>query len=325
MNGITRRSFTRALAVAGASIALGACNRNAPDATEPSEGSELVAEPESVEAESEEPANPESEEPEPEPEGPEAKAARENLIPESTEPVEATFFTDEEIDQIVEELHCDMTRDYKLELECNEAAGRLAMFFLHAYHTNSETLQITGFVPRYKYRNGKFADEYPDTDKSRYMFLFDGDDIVYIMCKQNPELVEFYGEDMHPFWAAYEYHRTKKRSIDGVERDYYSLGDAYAESTTKKGALIDAADGLYFYDGVQVWWIGSDGTSYEFMFDYLDDDPSSMPGLEDIELTDLLERQTFAYESPLLDLQIGNQYKTDIPLDDFVDTFLSMI
>ena len=321
MKTISRRSFAHAIVVAGTSIALGACNAAAPKTTESSEGSELVAELE--EPDPDEPVETESEEPDPD--EPEATPTREDLIPESTEPVEATFFTDEEIAQIVEELHCDMTRDYKLELECNEAAGRQAMFFLHAYHTNLETLQITGLVPRYKYRNGKFKDEYPDDGKFQYMFLFDGDDIVYIMCKNDPDLVERYAPDMHPFSADYMYHRTKKRSWDGVERDYYSLGDAYAESTTKKGALIDAADGLYFYDGVQVWWIGSDGTSYEFMFDYLDEDPSSMPGLEDIELTDLLERQTFAYESPLLDLQIGNKYETDIPLDDFVDTFLSML
>ena len=244
------------------------------------------------------------------------------------DPVETALYSDDEIAKIVSVLQSDRTRDWKLENECHEALGeKLYMLIIHGYHTNSDTLQVSAPIPFYMYEDGVFTPEWPEEYNAPDMFLFDGDDIVYVMARNPQELVDEYGEDvMPPYFAQYMYHETEDIYIweDNTYLTEYSLGDAYAESTTKQFAVIYAADGWYLYDGVKIWHVAYTDELRDIC-DYLEDDPIATPGLEDLELGNALERQTFEYESEPLTIEVNGQTATDVPLDDYVDTLASML
>ena len=187
---------------------------------------------------------------------------------------EVTFFSDEEIAGLVEYLRSDLIYDLKGSVENSKNNIPVPVT---GYRTDSTELSVTRGIPAYDYIDGVFEPEYGDL----CYYVFDNGVPIY---------------RMHPSDGPYMFNDN----CDEFAGDSFpTTEEVFAESTTKEFCLIRCAQGNVLYDGVNAWRMCSgleDG--FKDFFDPLNDDMASTPGIEDLELGTILERQTFAYESP---------------------------
>ena len=187
---------------------------------------------------------------------------------------EVTFFSDEEIAGLVESLQSEYTYDFKSFKERNASSSPVPVT---GYRTESTELSVARGIPAYDYIDGEFE---PEHNGMGY-YVFDNGVPIYRMHPSDGPVMFTYNCD------------------DFSGENYPSTEEVFAESTTKEFCLIRCAQGNVLYDGVSAWLMSNGRTvGFEDLFDYLDDDMVSTPGIEDLELGTILERQTFAYESP---------------------------
>lgn len=190
---------------------------------------------------------------------------------------EVTFLTDEEIAGLVESLQSEYAYDY---VATQERAKENPEFPLSVtgYHTDSTELSVARGIPAYTYDDGAFE----PTSGGVVYYVFD-------------EGVPHYR--LEP-WVNGPYMFYPSTDDNGSE-DCPTTEEVFAESATKEFCLIQCAQGNVLYDGVNAWVmsLGSWADMDDYL-DYLNDDLVSTPGIEDLELGTILERQTFVYESP---------------------------
>ena len=191
---------------------------------------------------------------------------------------EVRIFTDNWIQYIVECLQSDQTRNVAVEYE---AYGGPHTQSLHGYYTDSTELSVARGIPVYEYKHGKFIRAVNGID----FYVFDQGVPIY---RLGPATI-----GSMVFIAGYDppYHYRSSE----LERN---TDEVFEESTTKKFCFIYCAQGNVLYDGVDAWLVCNVGGEYGTAYDSLSDDLVSTPGIEDLELGTILERQTFAYESP---------------------------
>lgn len=219
---------------------------------------------------------------------PAASAPEETGAPDTSSPVESeaavdeadfevkevTFFSDEEIAGLVESLQSEYTYDQKGSAENSKQGIPVPVT---GYRTESTELSVATGIPIYYYDEGEFI----------YWclgnYVFDDGVPVYIMVPSAFEPVMF-----NAYYA------------DRQSSNYPTAKEVFDQSTTKEFCLIYCAQGNVLYDGVSAWLL-TNGHDYEYeaFYDYLDDDMASTPGIEDLDCATILERQTFAYESPI--------------------------
>ena len=220
---------------------------------------------------------------------------------------EIDIFSDDVISKIIDSLKSDATRDEALT---DIGIDHGLQGVVHGYHTDSTELQITRNIPTYKYENGEFV---LVNDGTTIAYIFDGDEPVYRVIElADGNLVgEQYGID----YVAYSFEMYGQ---ENVKR-------AFDESTTKEITFIDAGQGGVFYDGVSAWAFKDRDGVNEYAYDMLSDDIVSTPGIDGLERVSILERQTFAYDSPEIVIQVNDKTETIDSPADYEATLESML
>ena len=194
------------------------------------------------------------------------------------EVIEATFFSDEEIAGLVESLQSEYTYDLKGSMEHSKQG---IPYPVTGYRTESTELSVARGIPAYDYVGGVFEPEPGDSEHGNLCYyVFDEGVPIY---------------RMHPWQGPFMF---LYNCDEFMGNNCPTTEEVFAESTTKEFCLIRCAQGNVLYDGVRAWLMCDDRADFEDLFDPLDDDMASTPGIEDLELGTILERQTFLYESP---------------------------
>lgn len=226
------------------------------------------------------------------------------------------YFSDADIAEINITLKSEWTPDPRLRA-ISQAHGLMGLE--SGYHTDSTTLSITRPLPVYEYKDGTFEAQYPfygEDAPDAMFFLFDGEDLVYLIESAKSEYGETYRHDWGLEFVAFDYSYYSSRKGMDSNGDPCSAADAYAQSTTKKGALIFTDPGVYLYDGVDLWLVSPLMFDYP-SFDSLFDELVATPGLEDLDLVNLTDRQTFEYESPELVIDYNGKSVTVDSVEDY--------